>query len=932
MTTSETQRRSPYQSLIPYDEKDAPFFFGREKETRVITANLFASRLTLLYGASGVGKSSVLQAGVAHHLRPRKDLLVVVFNTWQNDPLSKLRAAVAKAAAPATGESDPLPDSASLAEYLAEYSARLNCRLMIILDQFEEYFLYHGQQDSQGTFDVEFPRAVNRPGLRVNFLISIRQDALAELDRRFKGRITNLFNNRLEVKHLSREAARDAIEKPKDEYNRLHAAEEPVVIEEKLIEEVLRQVETGQVVIGEAGRGVVKSDAAEPRIETPYLQLVMTRLWEEGMRHRSPILRLATLDNLGGAKRIVQTHLDAAMNTLPLDEQDIAAAIFLHLVTPSGTKIAHIAPDLAELADVDQTQLSSLVEKLSHGDTRILRTVAPPLDRPDTPRYEIFHDVLAPAILDWRSRYVQAQELRQAKRLAASEAAARERETARQRELEQAQSLALEQQRRAEAERQRAEEQEQRADTERLLKEEQRQRAKEERQRAEENARAARNRLRFSIALGVLLVVTIAFAGLFLEEYRKARASEREAVAARSVAEREREAAVKANEQVVEVNRFYDDVIPILYELLDSGNQRQTLDRFNRALKVYRRKNNLKGEGVTLATRGDFYHFLREDTIAQKDYEDALPILENALGSEHYYVATIRDRLATVYSDQGNYAKAEALEEQALTVLEKVRGPEHPDVVSARNNLALIYLSRGKYARAESLFNQALDIDMKVRGPDDVEVANDRNNLALLYIKQRNYAEAQSQLQQALDIWKKNLGEENTTVADGLNNLAEVYRNQGKYTEAEPRARKALEIWEKHASAPDDPDLAPSLNILGMIYSDEGRYAEAEQLFKRALAIREKAFGPDHEKLAISLNGLAVVYHRQGKYTEAEQLFKRALAIREKALGPNHPDVAETLEHYAALLSDTRREAEATMMKARAKDIRDKHMNQDAQN
>ncbi|MBA3440048.1 MAG: ATP-binding protein, partial [Pyrinomonadaceae bacterium] len=75
MVRSTAERRSPYKGLIPYNEADAPFFFGREKETRLITANLFASSLTLLYGASGVGKSSVLRAGVAHELRQRDDLL-----------------------------------------------------------------------------------------------------------------------------------------------------------------------------------------------------------------------------------------------------------------------------------------------------------------------------------------------------------------------------------------------------------------------------------------------------------------------------------------------------------------------------------------------------------------------------------------------------------------------------------------------------------------------------------------------------------------------------------------------------------------------------------------------------------------------------------------------------------------------------------------
>src|SRR5262245_10740371 len=62
---------SPYVGLVPYAERDGRFFFGRENDQRVVVANLFASRMTLLYGASGVGKSSLLRAGVVKHLRHR---------------------------------------------------------------------------------------------------------------------------------------------------------------------------------------------------------------------------------------------------------------------------------------------------------------------------------------------------------------------------------------------------------------------------------------------------------------------------------------------------------------------------------------------------------------------------------------------------------------------------------------------------------------------------------------------------------------------------------------------------------------------------------------------------------------------------------------------------------------------------------------------
>src|SRR2546426_5947526 len=87
---------SPYKGLIFYDEGDAGFFFGRIADTRLIIANLFAYPLTLLFGASGVGKSSVLRAGVAHGLRKRDDVLTLVHAEWKKDPLAALKAALAR--------------------------------------------------------------------------------------------------------------------------------------------------------------------------------------------------------------------------------------------------------------------------------------------------------------------------------------------------------------------------------------------------------------------------------------------------------------------------------------------------------------------------------------------------------------------------------------------------------------------------------------------------------------------------------------------------------------------------------------------------------------------------------------------------------------------------------------------------------------------
>ena len=93
-------RSSPYKGLSAFDDSDldALLFFGRERECEIVVANLIASRLTVLYGPSGVGKSSLLRAAVARRLRELPEApLVVVFSRWSEDPASALAEAVAGA-------------------------------------------------------------------------------------------------------------------------------------------------------------------------------------------------------------------------------------------------------------------------------------------------------------------------------------------------------------------------------------------------------------------------------------------------------------------------------------------------------------------------------------------------------------------------------------------------------------------------------------------------------------------------------------------------------------------------------------------------------------------------------------------------------------------------------------------------------------------
>src|SRR5215211_1901037 len=296
---------SPYKGLAAFDEseEDALLFFGRAWETEVVAANVLASRLTVLYGPSGVGKSSLLRAGVVRTLRGEgggyPSPAVAVYGSWSGDPLVGLDEAARAAVAEALGR-EPADAPGNLTDRLAAWSAELGAEVCLLLDQLEELFLYHPASEGAGGFLDLLPELVTRPGLHVNVLLGIRDDALAQLDV-LKGRIPALFANSLRLDHLDRESGRVAI--------------------------------LGRLEPGGARRGAVTNGGTAHRIETPYLQLVLQRVWEVERERGSATLRVATFRGLGAAQRIVEDHLERALTALTPSQQDAAASVFGHLVT-----------------------------------------------------------------------------------------------------------------------------------------------------------------------------------------------------------------------------------------------------------------------------------------------------------------------------------------------------------------------------------------------------------------------------------------------------------------------------------------------------------------------------------------------------------------------------------------------------------------------
>ncbi|MEA2220617.1 MAG: hypothetical protein QOJ35_3243 [Solirubrobacteraceae bacterium] len=406
-----------YPGLASYGDSDddADLFFGRTRERELLIANLRAARTTVVYGPSGVGKSSLLHAGVVHRLREEADddddeprTAVVILDDWTGDPEQRLAAQI-RALTSDDGAGSPV---AAVAAYRRHRSGGL----LLILDQFEEYLRFH-PGPSEPRFDATLSELVGDRRLSVRVLIAIREDRLADLDR-LAGRLPNLFGNTLRLGALTPAAALQAIEGPIERYAawaRAGRVTREVTLEDGLGEAVRDEL----VALTERRQNASASGRPprhEPGVEASFLQIVMRRLWDEDTAAGGTTLQLATYARLGGAGEIVATHLDAALASLSAHDQAVADEILRFLVTPSGATACLTARDLSEYTDRPEAEVEALAEKLSRPPARILRGVAATTGEVTAGGYEL-PQVLAEPAVEWRARRRTARLEERARRL-----------------------------------------------------------------------------------------------------------------------------------------------------------------------------------------------------------------------------------------------------------------------------------------------------------------------------------------------------------------------------------------------------------------------------------------------------------------------------------------------------------------------------------
>jgi hypothetical protein len=241
-----------YPGLKSFEEGESRQFFGRKVETGELLNNILTEQLMVLFSKSGVGKSSLLNAGIIpllkkrgyYPLKIRFQLSNSAENPAEITPLSILKANLRNEDLNIQGDilfqEDKIlfnKEAPNLWEYIKAMKFPEDRIPVLIFDQFEEFFSYsdkmqheflkqmaellHSQPpnriinwigsinlDNRTTEQIEW---IKQPP--VKFVFAIRDDRLSELDS-FKTFIPLILKNRYKLNPLSLKNAQEAIEGP----------------------------------------------------------------------------------------------------------------------------------------------------------------------------------------------------------------------------------------------------------------------------------------------------------------------------------------------------------------------------------------------------------------------------------------------------------------------------------------------------------------------------------------------------------------------------------------------------------------------------------------------------------------------------------------------------------------------------------------------
>ncbi|MBV7255852.1 ATP-binding protein [Pacificimonas sp. WHA3] len=361
---------SPFKFLDAYERTDQDIFFGREEEIARLYRMIGESRVVLVYGESGTGKTSLIQCGLATRLSDTDCFQLFV---RRGDDINAALAREIRAEA-----DTPIPPEMSPVDALKSLFLDHLRPMYLIFDQFEELFIL-GSRDEQEAFFATVADIL-ASDVSCKMIFSLREEYLAQLYR-FEEVVPNLFNKRLRVEAMS----------PGN------------------IEKVITGTTTASDIALERGDETARRIAdkiGDERggVQLAYLQVYLDKLYQEaaGSAGGGPLMFTdASVESTGALGDIMADFVDdrtkALQKQLATSRADMMRRgvrfLLEEFVTVEGTKLPLTRAELLARAPAFEPWLDDAIASLE--TSRVLRNV--------DGRYELAHDALAGRIAETRS-------------------------------------------------------------------------------------------------------------------------------------------------------------------------------------------------------------------------------------------------------------------------------------------------------------------------------------------------------------------------------------------------------------------------------------------------------------------------------------------------------------------------------------------------
>jgi len=362
---SKIRRRSnPFLWLAPFGSTHAYLFAGRDTEKQQLMERIVDRRLVVLIGESGVGKTSLVEAGIRPQLKDHK--LGMVTFSFQRDPIQSLNQSL-------SGKlRDHKPSEDTVANIRGYLKRRRKLRgVLLIGDHLEQMFTLEQSSAVRSRFVKEVSRILSAD-IPATLLFCIREDYLPDLYS-LSLDLPELYNrdNTLRLHRLSKERALEVLERAS-----MHArVAMPETLQRKIAQELCYE-----------GGGTVYP---------PFLQIVGGRLYA-ALKARDQDTRLAhyrleTLyEQFGRSEQIVNRYFEGLLDKYSHSDKPMVQRLLTSMVTDYYTKKRVRLEDLRrELPDCKN--LTSLLRRLVN--QRVLRR--------SLGEYELIHDFLARKVIEF---------------------------------------------------------------------------------------------------------------------------------------------------------------------------------------------------------------------------------------------------------------------------------------------------------------------------------------------------------------------------------------------------------------------------------------------------------------------------------------------------------------------------------------------------